>query len=178
MLSSERYLQALLANPIVIAVPTACEIVLEALRFKTGMYPFLSTLMIPRRMCQRNTMAYLGDSKIHFYDLESRRIIIRNFIKIKKHRESNFQLLSLGDKVAFLARKTKRRCFYGVHKCRPQVVQILNEDKSVTCLYEVCHLKKMPMALFYVNNQIHNICHSTTGGRVVEQDVFKITLLE
>ncbi|XP_059156379.1 uncharacterized protein LOC131941260 [Physella acuta] len=180
VLASQSYLQSLLTNPYVCACPSALEVVQEALKFKVGVYPHESSLLIPyRKSCgKRNVVASVVNSDLRLYDLESRSLTSVKLNQLKGRSKTNVPVVSLGSQLAFVCLKFKSECSYAKHKCRPKAIHTVDENQNISTLYEVCGNQNMPITLVSVNGKVLNVCHCATRSRVVDPDLFQILQLD
>ncbi|XP_059150059.1 uncharacterized protein LOC131936939 [Physella acuta] len=175
VLASQSYLQSLLTNPYVCACPSALEVVQEALKFKVGVYPHESSLLIPyRKSCgKKNVVAYVVKSNLRLYDLESRSLTTVKLKQLNGKCKTSDPVVSLGSKLAFVCAKFKSECSYAKHKCRPKAIQIIDENQNISTLYEVCGNQAMPITLVSAHGKVLNVCHSANRSRVLDPDLFQ-----
>ncbi|XP_059160856.1 uncharacterized protein LOC131944317 [Physella acuta] len=183
-LATDNYLNSLLKNHYIIKCSDAHRGVQEALKYKSGEYPLKSATLKPLRKCsgKRNAMAFVGKEGLYLYDLES-----RTFSKIKlksvKERYRNFaSVVSLGSTLCFICEKPFRNCPFAKHKCNILTVLLLNENKTVSTLYEMCSNPNSLKTLFRVNtNSIYvktNDSYASKRSRKVDHDLLKTVTLK
>ncbi|XP_059159709.1 uncharacterized protein LOC131943548 [Physella acuta] len=180
ILASRRCLEALLTHPHIRTCPDACDVVHEALKFKVGVYPYESSLMIPyRKSCgKRNVMARMGVCSLLLYDLESGRSTTIYIYDKNRVNQTKVSAVSLGSKLAFLSTRCTCDCSYLNHMCRTKAVLTIDENKKMSTLYEVCGKQDRPTHLVSVNGKIFNISRSTPRSRIHDQDLFQILELD
>ncbi|XP_059160850.1 uncharacterized protein LOC131944310 [Physella acuta] len=183
-LATESYLRSLLTNPYIIQCPDAYHGVQEALNYKCGVYPLESATLTPLRASsgKRNALAFVKeDSCLHLYDLEN-----RAFSKIKpenfKGRYRNIvSVASLGSKLCFICERYLRKCPFANHKCRLATVLLLNENKTLSTLYELCGQYNSLKTLFCVNNKFfcvkENDRYAATRSRIMNPDLLSTVVL-
>ncbi|XP_059160842.1 uncharacterized protein LOC131944306 isoform X1 [Physella acuta] len=184
-LATESYLQSLLKNPYIIQCPDAYNGVQEALKYKCGVYPLESAILAPLRKCseRKNAMALLGlNSGLHLYDLETRTFSEIKLEKVKRSYRFFLSFVSLGSRLAFLCTDDYRNCSFARHTCPLYTVFLLDENKNVSTLYELCGQYTSVNALLRVNNKI--ICFQeksysvATRCRIANPDLLNTVTLD
>ncbi|XP_059173904.1 uncharacterized protein LOC131954324 [Physella acuta] len=184
-LASESNLRSLLKNPYVSQCPEAYRGIQEALKYKSGEYPLESATLTPLRKCsgKRNALAFLEtiSGGLHLYDLENRSFTNLNLDYLKGRYRKIKSVVSLGDKLCFICERHLRNCPFAEHKCRLVTVLLLDENKSISILYELCGKHNSLFTLFRENNKIvcvkTNDRYAATRSRVVDPGLLNTLVL-
>jgi hypothetical protein len=131
---------------------------------------------------KRNALAFVGlDFGLHLYDLESKtfsKIKLENFKGLYRRI---FTVVSLGSTLCFVCEKYLRNCPFANHKCRISTVLLLEENKKLVKLYEMCGKQGLLLSLFFVKNKIFyvetNDRYDATRIHIFDPDLFKTVIL-
>ncbi|XP_059160858.1 uncharacterized protein LOC131944319 [Physella acuta] len=173
-LATDSCLQSLLKNSYIIHCPEAYREIQEALKYKCGVYPLESAILTPLRASneKRNALAFVGNSVLYLYDLESRTLSNVMLQNVKGRYRKFKSVVSLGSTLCFTCEKYLRNCPFATHKCCMATVLLLDENKCLSTLYELCGKHNSLSTLFRVNNKIvcvkSNDRYAATRSRIVD----------
>ncbi|XP_059169907.1 uncharacterized protein LOC131951597 [Physella acuta] len=182
-LATASCLQSLLKNPYIIQCTEAYHGIQEALKYKCGVYPLESAILTPLRTNsgKRNCLAFVKKRCLHLYDLESRTLSSTKLENVKRSYRNFVSVVSLGSRLAFLCVQNLRNCPFAMHKCNLFTVLLLNENKTLSTLYELCNQQNAFLPLFSANNQIicvkKNDRYAATRSRIVDPCMLKTITL-
>ncbi|XP_059160844.1 uncharacterized protein LOC131944306 isoform X2 [Physella acuta] len=183
-LATESYLRNLLKHSYIIECPDAYRGIQEALKYKCGVYPLESAILTPLRTGsgKRNALAFAEmDSGLHLYDFESSTFSKLNLESLKGRYRKIVSAVTLGSTIGFICERHLRNCPFANHKCRLATVLLLNENKTVTTLYELCGKHNSIFTLFRVYNKIiclkRNDRFAASRSRIVEPDLLNTVVI-